>query len=336
MKKIVFSLIIPVLMLSFCSCTKKEAPKEKTAETIVNTPAPAVQNYYSPFTGKETSLQEYNNMPFLMVVENSREARPQSGLNDADVIFETLAEGGIPRFMALYQSKKSPEIGPVRSARTYFLDIAKEYGVPFGHCGGNEDALDIIKKEHMLSLNEIAYGNYYWRDNKRKAPHNLYTSSEKVEELIAKNSYGGKSNTLLKFDSSYWKNASLNAASKVTLNFSSYYTTSYEFKNNAYEKFMDGKPALDKNDSSPLVADNLVVQVAKFSMKKGELGLDIKLIGEGDAYVISNGRYVKGKWFRKDVNSPTVIFDENNNIVPLNTGRTWWHIIDKASSVKIE
>ncbi|WP_278320958.1 DUF3048 domain-containing protein [Clostridium tetanomorphum] len=126
----------------------------------------------------------YEKIPFMVIVENSKDARPQSGLVDADIVYETMAEGGIPRFIALYHKKDSDKIGPVRSARPYFLDIAKENNLPFAHCGYSEEAKDIISKENLPSLNEFDYEKAYWRDKNRKYEHSLYTSSSKLRELL--------------------------------------------------------------------------------------------------------------------------------------------------------
>ena len=110
----------------------------------------------------------------MVVIENSKASRPQSGLNDADIVYETMAEGGISRFIALFQKNDAKVIGPVRSLRPYFIDISEEYNLPFAHCGGSDEALACVKSENLMSMDEMANSSSYWRDSVRKAPHNLH------------------------------------------------------------------------------------------------------------------------------------------------------------------
>jgi hypothetical protein len=129
-------LLCIIISISFVAggCTKKANP---IAIPNPNQSAPAdiSKKYFSPYTGEEVNKEILDNIAVLAIVENSINARPQSGLNAADIVYETLAEGGIPRFIALFQKNKAEKVGPIRSARSYFLDISKEYNLPFAHCG---------------------------------------------------------------------------------------------------------------------------------------------------------------------------------------------------------
>jgi len=274
----------------------------------------------------------------MAIIENSDGARPQSGLNAADIVYETMAEGGIPRFIALFQKNASDKIGPIRSARPYFIDISKEYNLPFAHCGGSEDALIRIKNENLMSLNEMSYTSTYWRDKERKAPHNLYTSTEKLRDLVKTKGYISSTNTNLNFDKKYWDNQSLPAANEILLKMNRFYNTSYSFKEGFYNKYMNSTPSLNKEDNNQLSFKNIVIQITSIKLIKDDPKgrVDIELVGEGNGYVISNGRYIKMKWYKPDSKSQTLLKDETGKTIPLNPGNTWWNIVDASTSVEIK
>ncbi|MDO9510072.1 MAG: DUF3048 domain-containing protein, partial [Candidatus Magasanikbacteria bacterium] len=115
-----------------------------------------------------------------VMIDNHPDAFPLNGVNEAKIVYEAPVEGGMTRFMAIYSSvQKIDKVGPVRSARPDYFDWAKEYGIPlYLHCGGSSEALKILKTERgMVDVNEFYSSQYFWRDNSRFAPHNLYVSS---------------------------------------------------------------------------------------------------------------------------------------------------------------
>jgi hypothetical protein len=334
-------LLYMVILTSFISqgCKKNAVPTTNPSQLKppeVTVPVNTVQKYFSPYTGEEVKKEVLDNVAVLTVVENSIDARPQSGLNAADIVYETMAEGGIPRFIALFQKNSSNKIGPIRSVRAYFLDISKEYNLPFAHCGGSEEALTLIKKENLMSLNEMAYGSSYWRDKERVAPHNLYTSTDKLRELVKTKNLVKTPAVKLKFDSTYWDNSLLAPATEVLLKINRYYSTSYSYKDGMYLKSMDGKPSADKEDKTPLTFKNIVVQITSIKTQADGSHLDIALVGQGDGYIISSGKFIKMHWTKKDATSQTLLTDEVGNTLPLCPGKTWWNIVDMDTVVTIK
>jgi len=335
-------LLCILISISFImqGCTHKNTPitspnKPKTEEakpTIADT----TQKYYSPYTGEEIKKEVLDNIAVLAIVENSIDARPQSGLNSADIVYETMAEGGIPRFIALFQKDNSEKIGPIRSARPYFLNISKEYNLPFAHCGGSEEALTTIKDENLMSLNEMINSSTYWRDTERKAPHNLYTSTNKLRELVKTKNYIKSPTVKLKFDKSYWDTNILSPATSVLLKINNSYNTSYTYKDGLYLKSMDGKSSSNKEDNLPLNFKNIVLQITSIKPQADGVHMDITLVGNGDGYIISNGKFVKMHWTKKDLTSQTILTDEKGNDLPLNPGKTWWNIVDKSTIINIK
>ena len=336
--KLLLCIIISIsFILQGCSkkaesiATPNQPPPTKTESSVKTS-----QKYFSPYTGEEVKKEILDNIAVLAIVENSVDARPQSGLNAADIVYETMAEGGTPRFIALFQKNNAEKVGPIRSARPYFLDISKEYNLPFAHCGGSAEALVKIKNENLMSMNEMTYASTYWRDSLRKAPHNLYTSTEKLRELVKTKDFVKAPTVKLKFDKSYWDNAKSPKATDVLLKINKNYNTSYNYKDGLYLKSMDGKSSTNKENKLPLAFKTIVVQITSIKKQADGQHLDISLIGNGDGYVISNGKFIKMHWSKKDATSQTLLTDESGNNLPLNPGKTWWNIVDKNTIVDIK
>lgn len=332
MKKFIpFILIILISLLSGCTQHTKNVqdnPKDNLAKKE--------ELYRSPYTGEGISKNILSNIPFMVIVENSKDARPQSGLVDADIVYETMAEGGIPRFIALFHKNSPEKIGPVRSARPYFLDLSKLNKLPFGHCGYSEEAKNQIETENLSSLNEFIYEKYYWRDKSRKYEHSLYTSTENMRKLISEKNLIINPKPIYNFDKSYWENSNLDSSNSVTIKVNKYYNTSYILKDGLYIKYMDNSPAINRDDNRSIKAKNIIIQLTDITLQKDNLHVDIRLIGEGDCLVISNGKVVKGKWKQSSLDSNTELVDSLGNPIPLNTGNTWWHILDKKAAIEIK
>lgn len=291
------------------------------------------QEIFSPYTGSLLDSESIDNIPFICIVENSRDARPQSGLSQADLVYETMAEGGIPRFLALFH-KSSPEvIGPVRSVRPYFLNISKEHSLPFAHCGGSQEALLAISTDDSLnSINEIKNGTAFWRDKTRKAPHNLYTSADNIRNFIKDNSLQYSKENNLKFEDTALLNSN-NYSSNINLKLSNYYNTSYKYIDGFYEKYMDGKLSIDKNTGETLKFKNIIIQITNMSLQSDNVHIDVDLVGEGEGYLLTNGKIEKINWRKDNLNSKTTLTFEDNSLVTLSSGNTIWHIVDPNSKL---
>ncbi|WP_164931589.1 DUF3048 domain-containing protein [Longirhabdus pacifica] len=139
--------------------------------------------FHAPLTGigMEESLEEVR--PIMFMVENSPAARPQSGLHMADIVYEILAEGEITRFVAVYQSEQPEIIGPIRSIRSYFVELAYEMDTLVVHAGWSQSAMNMLVQRNIQHFDQV-YGDdkYYWRSEERYAPHNLYSNIEKIME----------------------------------------------------------------------------------------------------------------------------------------------------------
>lgn len=276
--------------------------------------------------------------PVGVMIENLVTVRPQSGLSSANIVYEALAEGGITRFLVIYADSGSiSEIGPVRSARPYFLDWAAEYGSLYAHAGGSPQALAAISGLNIISINQIGGAHaYYWRDITKSAPHNLYTSSELLARALR--DYD------LEKDSSFsgWEfkdDASLSERPSedkfVRIDFSTYsyeVEWNYDRESNSYLRSNGGEAQIDKNNDKQVSAKNVIVQKTDTGILDNEARLDIKTDGEGDAIVFQDGQAVTGTW-KKD-NNRTRFYDVNDEEIELNAGQTWIEVVPTDRQVE--
>lgn len=349
MKQKFFQVLLGLMLILFvagCGSSKEPTvdnnPGGNTANTQTSTPTVTpvpqaeLKNYKAVYTGEAVNEASFKNIPFLAVIENMKVARPQSGLSQADIVYETLAEGGIPRFIALFQSQRPKEIGPIRSDRVYFNEIAKSMDLPFAHCGGSQASIDQIYQEKLMSMNQMYNGKYFWRSKSKRAPHNLFTSSEKLEQFIMNKGYVKTPEFNIAFDNSYWEGVP-NKALSVNLKMSGYYSTAYKFENGIYYKTMGNVSIKDKNNGEPLKAKNIVVQIVKIRpiANDPKHRVEISMTGSGKGYVFSNGSYIKINWSKKTSSSMVELTDENNNPIKLSEGNTWWEILDGSSKITI-
>ncbi|WP_461206654.1 DUF3048 domain-containing protein [Clostridium sp. DL1XJH146] len=352
MKKrvILLTILVFVLITSGCSSKSSKNSEETSNDSNIKSSSETTSTidtsdsekgseikYFAPFTGEEVTKEESEKPAYFVSVENSPAARPQAGLNSADIVYEFMTEGGITRFLALFQKDSAKKIGPIRSMRTYFIDIAYEYNLPFAHCGGSHDALDRIKNEGSMTMDEMANGSYYFRDETIKVQeHSLFSTSTDLINLLNAKNYVKETNVELKFDKTFWDQTDLKEVNSLSITFNKYYSTSYSFNNGLYYKSMNEEELLNRHDDIPVSISNIVLQNVNYSTRSGEAYLDADLVGEGTGIIISNGKAMDVTWSKADLNSQTIFKDKTGNIVPLNVGKTWWHILDQNAEVTID
>jgi len=292
----------------------------------------------SRLLGKKVEPSELDKKVLAVVVENSPDARPQSGLTKASVVYETLAEGGITRFLALFQENDVSEVGPVRSARSFFVDWVLEHQAYFAHVGGNYEAIILLKPLGIEDLNQFWNGSYFWRDSSRWAPHNVYTTSSNIRKAGVSRGYSKKSN----FEGfSFKEEASLDERPKsanLTVNLSYSFAPTYKYvrKGNYWLRFEDGVPFMDKKYKTQIAPKNIVVQFTGFSYgvtKAGEQATRIKTVGRGKAWFFIDGKKTVGTWSKKSRKATTKFFDKNNKELELNPGQTWIEVVPNGNSV---
>lgn len=282
-----------------------------------------------------------NSYPIAVMIENLSTVRPQSGLDKANVVYEALAEGGITRFLAIYASEDEiKEIGPVRSARDYFLDWVSEYNALYAHCGGSPSALRLIPQYQLLDLNQIGGDHpYFWRQPERSsAPeHTLFTSSKLLTFAL-------RDKKITK-DADYepWlfkKEAALTErpedAKKITIDYSTFsYKVEYEYnrEKNIYLRSNGGAPQLDYKTKEQLSAKNVVVQYVKTGLADN-IRLTMDTIGEGGSLVFQDGQMINGTWKKESRTDRTRFYGENGEEIKFNPGQIWIEIVPTDRTVE--
>lgn len=306
------------------------------------TPAPPPPAQEAP---KPRPLSPLSGLPYeqggslvAVMVENSTAARPQSGLLSAEVVYEILAEGGITRFMALYFGQAPAVVGPVRSARPYFVLLAKEWGAIYAHCGGDPKDLEPIRRWKVIDVDEIPHGEPFWRDNTRQAPHNLYTSITGLRRFVGRE----LPQPAARFNFIPWAEKPVQGLDII---YHKDYTVSYRLKGQEatagterkyhYERYMNGQVHRDRETGKQLEISNVIVQVARSRVAYPDGGLIIDLIGKGKAYYLLGGRYLEGYWEKKDVEAPTRFYSKSGQPIELTPGQTWIQVVPETARIQV-
>lgn len=302
-------------------------------------PKPKVDTF-ATLTGMPIDPANLNRRPLAVVIENHPDARPQSGYTKADIVFETLAEGGITRTLAIFQSQNADEIGPVRSARDYFIDWLSEFQAIFVHVGGSADALYKITTQGTSDLNQFNWGSYFWRSTDRFAPHNVYTTTGKLYDATKKAGYAVTSDNLkwLKFKKDALEK-DRPASGAISIDFSSpLFVAGYTYnpKTNDYNRLVAGIALKDKATKEQVKAKNIIVQyesIVPGLSRAGEQKVNIATIGSGKAIFFLDGKTTTGKWEKTSQDSTTKLTDDNGNEIQLNPGQTWVEVVPTDATV---
>jgi hypothetical protein len=283
--------------------------------------------------------------PLAVMVENQADARPQTGLDRANVVYEALAEGGISRFMAMYMltpdfegGAQAEVIGPVRSTRHYFVYMAAEYNATLAHVGASPIGYAALSATGIRTVNE-SYGDAgIWRSARRSPPHNAYTSTDDAFAAAATNGPGGAGSwgPLLFKDPSFPAQAPAATSLRIGYPPLGWYDVAYTWDpvTNSYPRFVDGARHRDGLTGEQLAARNIVVQVVPDEVIDREGRLDLAQTGEGPAYYFLDGVVMLGTWTKADFGSRTFFWDTAGNLVRLNAiGTTWIQLVPPEAIV---
>lgn len=323
-EKIIFGVTI-VLILAVGGGLLWWIQQQQWGSTVSTTlPKPAVK-YYSPLSGVQVADEATTKRAVTAVmIENSPDARPQSGLAEADVVFEAVAEGGITRFIALYQNSRPSLIGPVRSLRPYYADWAAGFDPSVAHVGGSPEALTMIRSgNYGVDIDQFFNAGSYWRATDRAAPHNVYTNSDKLDALNT-----AKNHTTSSFTFAPRTNETAvetPTASEITMAVSSgTFSVGYSYNKttNSYDRKQGGVAHTDreKGQISPKVVVALKTSV---TLSSDGSHMSIATTGSGQAYVFQNGTVTEGIWSKDSAKGQLFIKDAGGKEIKLVRGQTW-------------
>ncbi|MBQ8147361.1 MAG: DUF3048 domain-containing protein [Lachnospiraceae bacterium] len=335
--------IIMGLSLALSGCGKEELPEVSVPSTeamnsaadieLINTEGKVV----SDLTGEWVDPAVNNRRPVAIMINNIGEAMPQSGIGQADVMYEMIVEGGITRLMAVFSDYSGLEkIGPVRSARQYYVRTADHMDAIFCHIGTStlaDSELASSGADHMDGMGGI--GNYFiYRDNSRVAPHNAYTSEEGLNEALEVSGFnmehGLGYEPMFSFNSKNKDIEGGSPANKITTAFSAYRAPWFEYnaEDKLYYRFQYGEAQIDDVTGEQLRYQNVLVLYAETYSVDGYL-MEVCNEGSGEGYYASNGQYIPITW--KYASETLHFYDANGNDLMMNPGKTWVTFFDTAN-----
>ncbi len=318
---IVATLVVGLIVL--LSLILSARPATAPVSKVVEEPEPVI--YYSPLTGVEVAKESTTKAVVTgIMIENSPEARPQSGLKQAGVVYEAVAEGGITRFLALYQEDKPKLIGPVRSLRTGFVDWVAPFDASVAHIGGSARALQIIRNGTYRDIDQFFNPAYYWRATDRWAPHNVYTSFDKLNALNKAKGYKTskfKSWPRIDGEPGEKRNATkINVTVSGTL-FNSAYV--YDKKMNKYKRSQGGAAHVDREKGRITPSVVIVLHTTQTASSEDGYRENYKTTGTGKALIFQGGKVTKANWKKTSRNSQLQFLDSENEPMELFRGQTW-------------
>ena len=371
MKKF-YSLLLIFLLIS-CSTTNESTQITETVETTTtlssidessedttttttdtNDDETIIESYnydpekMSPFTGLELSPEIWLKRPRRVIafkVDNNLNARPQSGLQEADTVMEILVEGGMTRFLAFFMDKASSYVGPIRSARPTDPTLVRPYGGILVVSGATAGLIPAIRDLGVPVLEEVRAPTMF-RIANRNAPHNLYADTELVREYIDARGYLFNQNVepLYRFgnDQTNWSDD----AGRVTIKYSEFTTVIWKQDGEQYSRFIvDGySPTKDAEAHNFVTRDGYtdILNTSTIVIIQGPLYNDeattlpsVLTVGVGPLTIISNGKYIQGTWRRNDIADPFEFYDNDTNKIQVPPSKQWIHLLPIDGSVNI-
>lgn len=289
-------------------------------------PAP---KFYSPLTGIELADEAATKVNVTAVmIENSPDARPQSGLQQADVVYEAIAEGGITRFAALYQQNRPELLGPVRSLRMYYIDWMAPYDPAIAHVGGSLFALQEVRNGTHKDLDQFFNAGTYWRSSDRYAPHNVYTSFAKLDELNAQRGYAQSSpQAIVRSDQPF--SGQVANAIDVTMSGPTYNSSwNYDAASATYLRSQAGAPHVDREKGHIGAQVVVVLKQQMDNVLEDGYRENYHTSGTGDAVVFAQGKATEAVWHKENMRTQLSFTDKKTGQpLPLPRGKTWFSAV---------
>jgi len=312
-------------------------------ETLAPSPTPALVP--DPLTGLPVAPALAARHPIAVMIDDQADARPQSGFNQASVVWQAPAEGGIPRYMVVFGAGDPPAVGPVRSSRQYFIEWAAEWDALYVHVGGSPQAMTTLATsgagQIVYNADEFRWGpTYLWRITQRFAPHNVYSDGKHLRELAALVGAtappAGPAWTFGPGTALADRPAGAELEIAYPANAITYH---YDRNSNTYRRFVEGAPQIDAGDGRQVAPANVVVMTVVFGpLNDGEpykKRLEAQDVGSGPALIATNGVTTSGTWSKASISAPTLFYDGAGNEVVLTAGQTFIQVVPPGTPVVV-
>lgn len=334
MRKVILLMVLIGLLLTACSKDKEDTGDAK--DKLVD-PQTKQDDNTSPLTGLNTDVAA-DTRPVAVMVNNHPEARPQSGLSKADIVFEVLAEGSITRFLAIFQSEQPEVVGPVRSAREYYFELAEMYDALYVYHGAADFIDEMIKQQGIEHINGAVYdndGHIFKRESFRKAPHNSYLQFDAVIDIAEQKGYQttGAVEPLFFLNKEEAEQIDGEPADDLSIAYSASRIVQYEYNEDSesYNRSSDGEPTVELNTEEPIQAENVFIIETPHEVIDDEGRRSIDLTSGGKAYLIRKGKVQEVEWARDEQGIIPIKDGEPVGLVP---GKTWVNIIPASPGLE--
>jgi len=312
--------------------TPTPVPTPTPTATPIPTPAPVP----APLTGQLVAPAVAARHPIAVMIDDLGPARPQSGLASADVVWQAPAEGGIPRYMAIFASHTPTDVGPVRSSRYYYIAWAAEWRAAYAHAGGSPQALQTLKAKGngqlVYNVDGFRFGGSFRRITFKNPPHNLYTTGKILRSLAKK--VGAKDKAykpVWQFAPDAPMDARPTGGSIMVKYLANTITYRYDRATNTYLRSVTGESKeKDRSDGRRIAPKNVIVMLMHFGpLNDGshKHRLEATVVGSGPAWISTNGKTIKGTWKKTGLTKPTQFFDKAGNPVTLTVGQTFIQVM---------
>ncbi len=339
-KKILFSVLLLLVLGgsgagAYAMFLQKDPVPTPTPPAVVEKKVeepPKPKTEASRLTGVQID-PEVNKRPVTSIqIENSPDARPQSSLHQAGVVFEAIAEGGITRFNASFLEAQPDYIGPIRSVRPYYAQLVAPFDPVFVHAGGSADGLAKLRDLGLKDLDHGANGGAFQRVSDRFAPHNLYSSTSALDTVISARGYG--TSDVKSFLRKAEKPSATPTARTVDMNISSpLYNTHYDYDatTNSYKRSMAGAPHNDHRSGVQISPKVVVALVMGFS-QNGIYSV-YQTTGSGTAFIFQDGDVTQATWTKASDKGQITFTDATGKPLGLNPGQTWLTLVKAPNAV---
>lgn len=354
-----------VTLLSACGSTPSVSSSASgdgslSLEPSVSVLAPVAKPdplYTNPLTGEGTDIDLSHRRPVAIMLNNLKQALPQCGISQADIIYEVPTEGGITRMMAVFQSLDGVgTLGSVRSSRPYYVELAAGLDAIYIHAGGSDDAYSAIKKHGVFNIDGVngPYGGtMFYRDAQRKKTagfeHSLFTDETRIEKLL--------SGSLSKMRQTHNEGYSLplsfskdaapingQSANSISVKYSNYKTGqfTYDPQKGTYlvsqqvDK-QDG-PYVDGNNDQQVEVTNVLVLHTDINLIKGDSAsrITVRLTGSGSGYFACGEQYIPITWSKNSPTDPLCFFTADGQPLTLGVGKSYINIVDNGAQVTFQ
>lgn len=352
MNKHVKILLVPVIFIVMLAAfyTVSFNSNIKKSDDVTNIPIEKTKDVspknVNPLTGLEMDKSKLCDRPVAVMINNFHKGQPLYGISSADIAYECLIEGGITRIVGIFKDISNVKtVGSIRSARPYFISLAKSHDAIYFHMGGSAPAYEILKTDYIDSINFISHGNYMWRDaNRRKSlglEHSALSSGELILKAISDKNFRRSLNDSYVHTQKFGEESQVlsgSSANKLTVKFSGYKSTvfDYDADSKSYLISQFGKPQFDalenKQNSKPNI---IVIQTDVNNVGQTEL-LEMKLTGSGSGKYMSGGKIIDITWSRSHDDEPIKYLTADNKPLIMMPGKTYVCVVSKTSEITAE